>query len=348
VPSAAPPASFRKPPRLRPGDLVAVVAPAGPVPHARLVRGVRELERQGLRVRLGANVLAHTRYLAGDDTKRAVDLLSLWAHPEVKAIFAARGGYGSGRIVEALTPAFLRRHPKIFCGFSDNTTIHLACRRAGLVTFHGPMVGWDLAAGKGRGGRTPLAARRLLAAGDRASKDGGPGVTRSGGYEPESFRACLFGEGARGLVLAPPAAETLVAGRTRGRLAGGCLSLIVASLGCREQLDARGAILLLEDVIEPPFRVDRMLTQLRRAGVFDGVRGIVLGDFPACHPERDAGFALADVLRDRLGDLGVPVVWRFPYGHTARPALTLPLGTRVALEATRRPRLVLAESPVAR
>lgn len=348
MPAPAPPPTFRKPPRLRPGDLVAVVAPAGPVPHARLLRGVGELERHGLRVRLGANVLARTRFLAGDDTKRAVDLLSLWAHPEVKAIVAARGGYGSARIVEALTPAFLRRHPKIFCGFSDNTTIHLACRRAGLVTFHGPMAGWDLATGERRGGRTPLAARRLLAAGDRASKDGGPGVTRSGGYDGESFRACLFGEGGRGFTVAPKAAETLVPGRARGRLAGGCLSLIVASLGCPEQLDARGAILLLEDVIEPPFRVDRMLTQLRRAGVLDGVRGIVLGDFPACHPEKDAGFTLADVLRDRLGDLGVPVAWRFPAGHTARPALTLPLGARVTLEATRRPRLVIDESPVGR
>jgi muramoyltetrapeptide carboxypeptidase len=173
-------------------------------------------------------------------------------------------------------------------------------------------------------------------------------VTKSGGYDAASFRAFLFGEGARGFVLAPPAAETLVPGTARGRLVGGCLSLIAASLGCREQLDARGAILLLEDVIEPPFRIDRMLTALTRAGVFDGVRGIVLGDFPACHPPKDAGFTLADVLRDRLAGLGVPVAWRFPAGHTARPALTLPLGVRVTLEATRRPRLIVDESPVTR
>lgn len=342
------PGRVHKPPRLKPGDLVAVVSPAGPVPHARLLRGVRELERLGLRVRLGANVLARTRYLAGDDVRRAVDLLSLWAHPEVKAVFAARGGYGTVRIIDALTPEFLARHPKIFCGFSDNTTIHLACARAGLVSFHGPMAGWDLAEGPGRGGRTPAAARRLLAASDRPSTKARPGVTRSGGYDEASFRAFLFGEDARGFTLVPPAAETLVPGRARGRLAGGCLSLIASSAGCREQLDARGAILLLEDVIEPPFRVDRMLTHLRRSGLLDGVRGIVLGDFPACHPPKEAGFTLADVLRDRLGDLGVPVVWRFPYGHTARPALTLPLGVRATLEATRRPRLIVEESPVSR
>ena len=342
------PAPARKPRRLEPGDLVAVVAPAGPVPHTRLVRGVRELERHGLRVRLGANVLARTRYLAGDDPRRAVDLLALWANPEIKAVFAARGGYGTARIVDALTPAFLRRHPKIFCGFSDNTTIHLACARAGLVSFHGPMAGWDLAQGKARGGKTEASARRLLAASDGAPRGKGLGVKRSAGYDSASFRAFLFGEGARGFTLAPPAAETLVAGTARGRLRGGCLSLIAASLGCPEQLDARGAILLLEDVIEPPFRIDRMLTALRRAGVFEGVRGIVLGDFPACHPPRGAGFTLADVLRDRLGDLGVPVAWRFPAGHTARPALTLPLGARATLVATRRPRLVIDESPVTR
>ena len=340
-----------RPPALRRGDLVAVVAPAGPVPHARLVRGVRALERHGLRVRLGAGVLSRMRYLAGDDDHRAVDLVALWANPEVKAVFAARGGYGTARIVDALTPAFLRRHPKIFCGFSDNTTIHLACARAGLVSFHGPMAAWDLADGARTGGSTPAAAARLLAAGDRSVRDGrpaGPGVSRSGGYDAASFRAVLFAEGARGLALAPPAARTIIPGKARGRLVGGCLSLIVASIGCPEELDARGAILLLEDVIEPPFRIDRMLTQLRRAGVFDGVRGVVLGDFPACHPEKDAGWTLEDVLRDRLGDLGVPVVWRFPYGHTARPSLTLPLGTRATLDAGRRPRLTLDETPTAR
>ena len=213
------------------------------------------------------------------------------------------------------------------------------------------MAAWDLADGARTGGSTVASATRLLAAGDRAARDGrpgGPGVSRSGGYDAASFRAALFGEGARGLALAPPAARTIVPGKARGRLVGGCLSLIVASIGCPEELDARGAILLLEDVIEPPFRIDRMLTQLRRAGVFDGVRGIVLGDFPACHPEKDAGWTLEDVLRDRLGDLGVPVVVALPYGHTARPSLTLPLGARATLDAGRRPRLTLDETPTSR
>ncbi|MGH7724656.1 MAG: S66 peptidase family protein [Candidatus Eiseniibacteriota bacterium] len=314
-----------KPRRLRKGDWVAVVAPAGPVPEARLQQGLRELERWGLRVRLGAGVLSQTGYLAGDDRTRVVDLLALWAHPDVRAVFCARGGYGTARIVDALTPAFLRRHPKILCGFSDITTLHAACTRAGLVSFHGPMVAWDLAHGPAaqpRGTRARALARAV-------------GKSRTGGYDAASFEAVLF-EGRAGYRIAPTAAETLVRGRARGRLAGGCLSLLVATIGTPEELDPRGKILLLEDEMEPPYRIDRMLTQMRRAGLFRGVRGIVLGDFPECHPDRAAGYTLADVLKDRLGDLGVPVVWRFPYGHTARPNLTLPLGVRVTLDATRR------------
>ncbi len=303
-----------RPPRLREGDLVAVVAPAGPVPEERLREGVRELERLGLRARLGASILSRTAYLAGHDTRRVVDLLALWAHPEVRAVFCARGGYGSARIVDALTPAFLRRHPKILCGFSDITTLHAACARAGLVSFYGPMVAWDLARG------------------------------RAGGYDAACFAAVLF-EGRTGYRIAPSAAETLVRGRASGRLAGGCLSLVTASIGTPEELDPRGTILLLEDEKEPPYRVDRMLTQMRRAGLLRGVRGIVLGDFPECHPDRGADYSLADVLLDRLRDLDVPVVWRFPFGHTARPNLTLPLGARATLDATRRT-LTLDEAAV--
>jgi muramoyltetrapeptide carboxypeptidase len=327
MPARAPsaPRAWTKPARLRPGDTVAVVAPAGPVPHLRLTQGIATLERLGLHVRLGAGVLSQTRYLAGDDRTRALDLVSLWANPSVKAVFCARGGYGSARIVDVLTPAFLAKHPKIFCGFSDITTLHEACARARLVSFYGPMAAWDLAHGAHRAPKTRAGARRLIA---------GARVTTSGGFDEASLRAMLFGA-SKGYRMAPAGGEALVKGRATGRLLGGCLSLLAASLGTPGQLDTRGAILLLEDEMEPPYRMDRMLTQLRRAGMFDRVRGIVLGDFPECEPDRGAGYALVDVLRDRLGDLGVPVLWRFPFGHTARPNLTLPLGVRATLDATR-------------
>ena len=337
-----------KPRALRRGDLVAVVAPAGPVPHARLVKGVRELERHGLRVRLGAGVLSRARYLAGEDDRRAVDLVALWANPEVKAVFAARGGYGSARIVDALTPGPPAPSPQDLLRLlrQHDPPPGLRARGARLVPRADGGVGPGRRRAHGRRdarrGDAPAGRRRPL--GRATDARPAPASRAAAATTPASFRAALFAEGARGLALAPPAARTIVPGKARGRLVGGCLSLIVASIGCPEELDARGAILLLEDVIEPPFRIDRMLTQLRRAGVFDGVRGVVLGDFPACHPEKDAGWTLEDVLRDRLGDLGVPVVWRFPYGHTARPSLTLPLGTRATLDAGRRPRLTLDET----
>ncbi|MEP7027743.1 MAG: LD-carboxypeptidase, partial [Candidatus Eisenbacteria bacterium] len=315
--------AFVKPRRLRSGDTIAIVAPAGPAPLARLQQGIATLTGLGFDVRLGAGVLSQERYLAGPDDRRALDLVSLWARKDVAAVFCARGGYGAARIADALTPAFLARHPKIFCGFSDITTLHAACARAGLVSFYGPMVAWDLAHGAAKPPRSKRAAMKLATA---------TAISKSGGFDEESFRAMLM-DGAGDFVIAPAAAEPLVRGRASGHLLGGCLSLLVATLGTPEELDTRGAILVLEDEKEPPYRIDRMLTQLRRAGKFAGVKGVVLGDFPECHPDKGAGYALVDVLRDRLGDLGVPVAWRFPIGHTLQPNVTLPLGVKATLDA---------------
>ena len=316
---------------------MAVVAPAGPIPHARLVQGVAVLERLGFDVRLGAHVLGREGYLAGTDRERALDLVSLWARKDVAAVFCARGGYGTARIVDALTPAFLRRHPKVFCGFSDITTLHAACARAGLVSFYGPMVAWDLAHGAARPPRSRSKAVALATA---------TSISKSGGFDEASLRAMLM-ESGKGQVIGGPAVEALVRGRATGRLAGGCLSMLVATLGTPEEIDTGGAILVLEDEKEPPYRIDRMLTHLRRAGKLDRVRGIVLGDFPECHPEKAAGYDLVDLLRDRLGDLGVPVAWRFPIGHTLQPNVTLPLLARATLDAGKGT-LTIEESPTVR
>ena len=285
-------------------------------------------------MRLGPHVLDRHRYFAGDDRTRALDLVALWARKDVAAVFCARGGYGTARIADALSPAFLRKHPKVFCGFSDITTLHAACARAGLVSFYGPMVAWDLAHGAARPPRTKRAAL-ALATQTRVSK--------SGGFDEASLREMLFGDG-RGARIGSKAVEPIVRGRATGRLVGGCLSMVVATLGTPEEIDTDGALLVLEDEKEHCYRIDRMLTQLRRANKLARVKGIVLGDFPECHPEKDAGYTLREVLEDRLGDLGVPVAWRFPIGHTLQPNVTLPLLVRATLDAGRGS-LTIEESP---
>jgi len=291
------------------------------------------LERLGLDVRLGPHVLDRERYLAGDDRSRALDLVSLWARKDVAAVWCARGGFGTARIVDALSPAFLRKHPKPFIGFSDITTLHAACARAGLVSFHGPMVAWDLAHGAAKKPRTRKEALKLATSGE---------VTKSGGFDEASLRATLFGDGRQ--VISSKAVEPLARGRATGRLVGGCLSLLVATLGTPEEVDTDGALLLLEDEMEPPYRIDRMLTQLARAGKLARVRGVILGDFPECEPDKGPDYRLVDVLKDRLGRLGVPVAWRFPIGHTGQPHATLPLLTRATLDANKGT-LTIEESP---
>lgn len=285
-------------------------------------------------MRLGAHVLDQERYLAGSDRDRALDLVSLWARKDVAAVFCARGGFGTARIVGALSPAFLRKHPKAFLGFSDITTLHAACACAGLVSFYGPMVAWDMAHGAVKPPRSKRAAVKLATA---------TSVSKSGGFDEASLRTMLFEDG-RGAKIGSPAVEPLVKGRASGRLVGGCLSVLVATLGTPEEVDTRGTLLVLEDEKEAPYRLDRMLTHLRRAGKLDGVKGIVLGDFPECHPEDDADYDLPSLLVDRLGDLGVPVAWRFPIGHTLQPNVTLPLGVRATLDAGRGT-LTIEESP---
>lgn len=288
-----------RPRRLRAGDEVAVVAPAGPVRAERLDRGVEVLRGWGLRVRLGAHVLArHDRlkHLAGSDAERAADLESAWTDPRVTAVWCARGGYGSHRLVDLLDHAAMAAAgPRLLIGFSDVTALHeLVNGRLGLVSLHGPVV-------TSLGEATPAAAdrlRRLL-------------------FEPDDMLDPFAGVPLR----------MLVGGSASGVLTGGNLRLLTSALGTRTSRPARGGIVVLEDVGEEPYRIDAMLTQLRRTGWFDGVRGVVAGSFG------DAAEVSVDaVLRDRLGDLGVPVAAGVPVGHIAdnRP---LPLGVPARLDA---------------
>ncbi|MFI9050764.1 LD-carboxypeptidase [Streptomyces sp. NPDC053427] len=291
-----------RPPRLRPGDRVAVVAPSGPIVPERLDCGLDVLRGWDLDPVAAPHVRgAHPAlgYLAAADADRARDLQEAWCDPSVKAVFAARGGYGAQRMVDLLDWAAIRAAaPKPLVGFSDVTVLHEAFAvRAGVATLHGPAVAGEVFL---KDDATREALRRTL-------------------FAPESVRTVVSAS-----------ARPLVPGRARGITVGGCLTMLATELGTpHARPGAAGGLLLLEDVGESPYRIDRALTQLLRARWLDGVAGIVLGSWAGCGPYD----RVREVLVDRLGGLGVPVAEEFGFGH-GDSALTLPLGVRAELDAT--------------
>lgn len=298
---------MQKPSVLHKGDLIGVVAPAGAIEAAQVTAGVHVLEQAGFRVRLGDSVFRRVGYLAGSDAERAADLMSMFEDAEVKAIIAARGGYGSGRLLPHVDAATVRRHAKIFVGYSDLTFIlNWLVQQVGLVAFHGPMV-----AGLGQNGD---GARRLLAmlTGDRSSWN-----------------------------LA--ATEIIQPGTSEGVIVGGCLSVITATLGTPYEIQTDGRLLFLEDVNEKPYRIDRMLTQLQQAGKLDRVAGIIFGEMPDCLADPNEAVTVRDVIRQAFSEVLYPVVFGLPTGH-GKNAVTLPLGVRARLAGER---VTLLESPFA-
>ncbi|MFV2083118.1 S66 peptidase family protein [Micromonospora sp. LOL_021] len=288
------------PPALRPGDEVRVVAPGGPVAAEPVERGMAVLAGWGLHPRLARHALGRHGYLAGTDWQRAADLAEAFADPAVRGIVCARGGYGTQRVVDLLDMAAVRRDPKVVCGYSDITALHLALwRGARLATVHGPVAAWD-------DERTPAVSAGSLR---RALMEPVPTVvTRS----PDEAGAAV-----------------LVPGRADGILLGGNLTVLAASVGTADLPDLTGAILLIEEIGEPPYRVDRLLTQLRRAGALDGLAGVAVGQFTDCADRH--GVDVAQVLAERLGDLGVPVLGGLPLGHGQTPR-AVGLGVPAALD----------------
>ena len=288
--------------RLGRGDRVAVVAPSGPVVPERLQRGVAVLESWGLEVVVGRHALARRRHLAGTDEERAEDLQRAWCDPAVRAVLCARGGSGAARIVDRLDWAAMRAAgPRVLVGFSDATVLHQAvANRLGLSTLFGPMAATEVFAGAD--------------AGDVAD-----------GVSVQRLRTTLF-EPQRGRVLAEGSLRCEVAGRAQGVLVGGTLALLANTVGTPEHRPARGGLAVLEDVAEPAYRLDSMLTQLLRTGWFDGVAGIVLGSWADCGPDAEA------TVVERLAPLGVPMVSGLPFGH-AVPQVTVPLGLAADLDA---------------
>jgi muramoyltetrapeptide carboxypeptidase len=302
-----------KPPALKPGDTIAFVAPAGAAELPPLLEYKKHLEKEGYKV-LVPEGIEHRKvgYLGGTDDQRAAELNAMIRDPKVRAIFPVRGGFGLTRIIDRIDYAALRKDPKIITGYSDLTALHLAiAKKAHVISFHSPLPMYELW---------------------KADKP-------EFAFEGVSFGRAVFADkykpGENGYVVAVPAEAKpvkLVAGKARGRLLGGNLSLICATLGTSYAIEPKGVILFVEDVHEAPYRVDRMLSQLRLAGVLDAVSGVVVGSFS----NKDPGDPqeLDRVLREYFGILKVPVIMNFPVGHTPQNA-TLPEGGYVELDADR-------------
>ena len=291
-----------RPPALAPGARVALVAPAGPLAEGAVDRAVARVRDWGFEPVEGAHVRGRHGYLAAPDAERAADFDAALRDPSIDAVWCLRGGYGTMRIVDALDWDALARHPRPVIGFSDITALHLAIQRLGIVSFHGPHPATAELNPFSRGGLV-----RLLTSAEPA------GVLP---FPAENGRA-----------------EAFAGGAAEGPLVGGNLSLVAATLGTPYQVRAEGAILFLEEVGEPAYRVDRLLSQLRLAGVLGSVAGVALGAFTESPDEGAEGTPqIAEVLHDRLADLGVPVAFGFPFGHVD-DNWTLPLGVRARLDA---------------
>lgn len=304
-----------KPPALQPGDAIRVLSLASPVEEARLERGCDELMRLGYAVRADrGSVLARDGFFAGAPSGRVEALKEGICEDESRAIFCTRGGYGSNYLLDSLQ--HLRAAPKIFCGFSDVTSVQtFLWQKFRWVTFYGPMV----AAGMDRGANAP------------------------GGYDRASLVNALT-ETKRGWSI-DLKGEWLASGSADGMLLGGCLTLVESTLGTPWALDTQDAILVLEDRDMKPYQADRALMHLKQAGKLGGVAGVILGEFPGC--DAVAGTAtVKDVAQRILGTLGIPVVWGAAVGHTPRAMLTMPLGVRARLSGSS-PKIELLEPTVA-
>lgn len=284
---------------LRPGDAVALVSPAGPVPADKIETAVQVLKSWGLQPRVYPHALDRHAFFAGTDEDRLADLNAALADPQIRGIFCNRGGYGMQRIVQQLDFAAVRRDPKLVIGFSDITALHTALwTQAGLVSVHGPV-------------STQL--------------ERGDDFTRS-------IRDALMSTEA--VRIEADAAEATFSVRTTGRaqglLLGGNLSILCTSIGTSFMPDLRGAILLLEDVGEAAYRVDRMLTQLGNCGILQSLAGIAIGQFS--EPSGMKGsISPSDVLRERLCGLGIPVLGGLSIGHEQKN-IAVPLGCEATLD----------------
>lgn len=318
---AAIPAAPIKPRALRPGDTVGLIAPASYTFDLwRLESAAARVEALGLRPKFGRNVRGRRGFLSGTDEERLADLHAMFADRDVSAVFALQGGYGTPRLLDRIDYDLVRRNPKILLGYSDITGLHLAIgRKAGLVTFHGPNMTGTLPP------RTLEILKKALFVAEPIGELSNPEET-----DPLNLEFPL---------------HTITAGTARGRLVGGNLTLISATMGTPYEIETKGRILLLEDTGEAPYRIDRMLVQLKLAGKLQEAAGIVFGTCSECEPSRSSfelSLSLSEVLDELLGSLQKPVLAGLLFGHTKEKSV-IPFGVEAELDAGAK-RLTILES----
>lgn len=307
-----------KPRALAPGDRIGIVAPASPFSRDEFDAGLVELRRLGFDPVHDDSVFerSRSRYTAGDATVRAMSFRRAWNDPSIRALVAVRGGYGSVQLLPYLDREEIRRAPKAFIGYSDNTSLLTWLNgQCGMVSFHGPMLEGRLSKG-------------------------------SAGYDLDTFMRVLAHPEPAGAITHPQV-ETLHRGEATGQLTGGTLTQLAASLGTPYAFDPpHGHILFIDEVAERPYRIDRLLMQLRLGGILERAAGIVFGELPRCDEPVDGGPAIRDVLRDVLDDFHGPILFGLPSGHTSGASLTLPFGVQACVLAGAEPMLVIEEAAV--
>jgi muramoyltetrapeptide carboxypeptidase len=306
-----------KPPALRPGDKVGIVAPASNVKRDFVEAGCAGMRRAGYEPFYFESIFEQDLYFAGSVERRARELEDMFARDDIRAIVCARGGYGSNYLLPAFDPKALdlkriATHPKIFVGYSDQTTLLTTFSdSANFITFHGPMVAKDFAV--------------------------------DNGVDLPSWQNALSGV-EEWEISEGSGAKPLRGGNAEGNLYGGCLSILVAALGTPYDIQTAGTILFLEDVAAKPYQIDRMLMQLKLAGKFKDVRGIIFGEMIDCRQSPGQDYTLEEVVLRVVGDLGVPVAFGLRSGHVSRANITLPLGVRARLEVGGEVKLTILEA----
>lgn len=291
-----------KPPALRAGDTVGIIAPASPFKREDFEAGCEALRRMGYEPVYSDSIFEKDLYFAGKVERRVCELHEMFSRADVKAILCARGGYGANYLLPHLNLHTLSTNPKIFVGYSDVTSLlTYISDAAGMVVFHGPMVTKDFA--------------------------------RADGIDPASWQAAVQGRTNWTLNLdAESGVKSLASGSAEGTLYGGCLSMLAESLGTPYEIKTENTILFIEDLAAKPYQIDRMLMHLKLAGKLSRVRGIIFGEMLDCVQAPNQGFALEDVVMRVVGDLNIPVAYGLRSGHVSRENITLPMGIRTSLQ----------------